>query len=207
MLVSHRRALFFKVPLEEREELNLLELTVFKYGGEYLDLLLGALRCGGSVRRHLLGRIVRGTNRIFTCLLINSEHELFLASSASLSQARVSRILDERISVVPRHGGEKVEIILDNQPPHLHVSLGAGLDCRFQLTLTRYEYLSRVAEGAMPNSFSKECFEDVMAFKGRLMRELAHRDSGVGPTSEIVFRVLDVDASGAAKEERIGVRT
>ncbi len=206
MLVSQRRALFFKIPEEEKEELNLWDLTVFKYGGEYLDQLLRVLRTGSSVRRNILGRIVRGTNRIFTGMLISSEHELFLASNASLSQARVSRILDERISVVPRYGGEKVEIIFDGQYPHLHVSLGAGLGCKFQLTLTRYEYLSRVAEGAMPNSFSKECFEDVLAFKGRLMRELSHRNDSGEPTREIVFRMLDVDASGAAKEERIGVR-
>jgi hypothetical protein len=87
------------------------------------------------------------------------------------------------------------------------VSLGAGLGYKFQLTLTRYEYLSRVAEGAMPNSFSKECFEDLLALKGRLMRELAKRDRDAPRTSEIVFRVLDVDAGGSAREERIGVRT
>jgi len=207
LLVSQRRALFFKVPEKEREELNLWELTVFKYGGEYLDEVLNVLRAGGTVRRSILGRIVRGANRIFTGMLINSEHELFLASSASLSQARVSRILDERISVVPRHGGEKVEIVLENDRPHLHVALGGGFACKFQLTLTRYEYLSRVAEGAMPNSFSKECFEDLLAFKGRLMRELGHRDPGSDSAGEIVFRVLDVDASGQPKEERIGVRT
>lgn len=207
MLVSQRRALFFRVPEDEKDEVSLWELTVFKYGGEYLDQVLNVLRNGGSVRRNILGRIVRGTNRIFTGMLINSEHELFLASSASLSQARVSRILDERVSVAPRHGGEKVEIILDNEHPHLHVSLGAGLGYKFQLTLTRYEYLSRVAEGAMPNSFSKECFEDLLALKGRLMRELANRDRDAPRTSEIVFRVLDVDAGGSAREERIGVRT
>lgn len=206
MLVSQRRALFFKVPEQEREELNLWELTVFKYGGEYLEQVLDVLRAGGSVRRNILGRIVRGTNRIFTGMLINSEHELFLASSASLSQARVSRILDDRISVAPRHGGEKVEIILENDHPYLHVSLGGQLGCKLQLTLTRYEYLSRVAEGAMPNSFSKECFEDLLAFKGRLMRELDRRNADTDSTSEIVFRVLDVDATGQAKEERIGVR-
>jgi hypothetical protein len=206
MLVSQRRALFFKVPEGEKDELKLWELTVFKYGGEYLDHVLNLLRRGGTVRRNILGRIVRGTNRIFTGMLINSEHELFLASNASLSQARVSRILDERISVVPRHGGEKVEVTFDGQHPYLNVSLGTGLGCKFQLTLTRYEYLSRVAEGAMPNSFSKECFEDVMAFKGRLMRELTRRESDVQQACEIVFRVLDVDASGAPKEERIGVR-
>jgi len=207
MLVSQRRALYFKIPPEEIEELNLWDLTVFKFGGEYLDQILRVLKRGGSVRRNILGRIVRGLNRIFTGMLMNSEHELFLASSASLSQARVSRILDERISVVPRHGGEKVEVISGDGHPHLHVSLAEGLGCKLQLTLTRYEYLSRVAEGAMPNSFSKECFEDVMAFKSRLMRELARRENSAATPSELVFRVLDVDATGAAKEERIGVRS
>ena len=205
LLESQRRALFFKVPEEETDELDLWELTVFKYGGEYLDQVLRALRNGGRVRRNILGRIARGMNRIFSGMLINNEHELFLASSASLSQARVSRILDERISVELRHGGEKVEIIFESDRPYLHVSLGGGLGGKFQLTLTRYEYLSRVAEGAMPNSFSKECFEDVMAFKSQLIREMGHREGVVIPGREIVFRILDVDAGGAAKEERIGV--
>lgn len=205
LLESQRRALFFKVPEEETDELDLWELTVFKYGGEFLDQVLRVLRSGGRVRRNILGRIARGVNRIFTGMLINNEHELFLASSASLSQARVSRILDERISVEPRHGGENVEIIFQNDRPYLQVSLGGGLGSKFHLTLTRYEYLSRVAEGAMPNSFSKECFEDVMAFKSQLMREMGHRETVVSPGQEIVFRILDVDASGAAKEERIGV--
>lgn len=205
LLVSQRRRLFFKVPTEDVEDLRLWDLTVFKYGGEYLDHVLGPLRKGDAVRRHILGRIIRGANRIFTGMLINSEHELFLASSASLSQARVSRFLDERISVTPRHGGERVDIMFEVDHPYLIVCLGGNFSCKFQLTLTRYEYLSRVAEGAMPNSFSKECFEDVMAFKSRLMRELEARESGHSENGEVVFRVLEVDATGAAREERIGV--
>lgn len=205
LLVSQRRRLFFVIGNDEVEDLKLWDLTVFKYGGEYLDHVLGSLRRKVSVRRHILGRIVRGLNRIFTGMLISTESELFLASSASLSQARVSRFLDERISVTPRHGGEKVEIILESDRPHLNVCLGGEFACKLQLTLTRYEYLSRVAEGAMPNSFSKECFEDVMAFKSRLMRELEVRDSGRTNDDEVVFRVLEVDANGAAREERIGV--
>jgi hypothetical protein len=205
LLVSQRRRLFFNISNEEAEELKLWDLTVFKYGGEYLDLVLNSLRKSEPIRRHILGRIVRGLNRIFTGMLIRSDSELFLASSASLSQARVSRFLDERISVMPRHGGEKIEIIAVSEHPHLEVCLGGSFKCTFQLTLTRYEYLSRVAEGAMPNSFSKECFEDVMAFKSRLMRVLEMRDFGQTDTGEVEFRVIGVDASGIAREERIGV--
>lgn len=205
LLASQRRRLFFQISDSESEELKLWDLTVFKFGGEFLEHVLRGLRNRAAVRRHILARIVRGLNRIFTGMLINSDSELFLASSASLSQARVSRFLDERISVTPRHGGEKVEIILEGDRPFLHVCLGGDCHCKFQLTLTRYEYLSRVAEGAMPNSFSKECFEDVMAFKSRLMRELETRDATQTATGEVVFRVIEVDASGAAREERIGV--
>ena len=205
LLVSQRRRLFFTIADDEADELKLWDLTVFKYGGEYLDHVLGTLRKGGTVRRNILGRIVRGLNRIFTGMLISSDSELFLASSASLSQARVSRFLDERISVTPRHGGERIEILLAADHPNLVVCLGGEFSCKFQLTLTRYEYLSRVAEGAMPNSFSKECFEDVMAFKSRLMRELEMRDLGRTENGEVVFRVVEVDANGAAREERIGV--
>jgi hypothetical protein len=98
-----------------------------------------------------------------------------------------------------------VDIALNADQPVLVVSLAAECICAFRLTLTRYEYLSRVAEGAMPNSFSKECFEDVMAFKSQLMRALETRDREHPSTGEAVFRVLAVDANGAASEERIGV--
>jgi hypothetical protein len=204
LLVSQRRALFFKIPDAEAEELNLWELTVFRYGGEYLTHVLNTLRKGDSVRRNILARIVRGTNRIFTGMLLGSERDMLLASSANLSQARVCRFLDDKVSVALRRG-ERVEIVLENAQPVLRVDLGDGLGCTFPLTLTRYEYLSRVAEGALPNSFSKECFEDLMAFKSQLMRELAKRPNIGSDSGELMFRVLTVDQGGAAFEEPIGV--
>ena len=184
-------------------DLNLWALTVFRYGGEYLSEVLGTLRDGRSVRRNILARIVRGTNRIFTGMLLGTGRDLLLASSANLSQAHVCRFLDDKISVAPRRG-ERVEIVLENAHPTLRVDLGDNLACTFPLTLTRYEYLSRVADGALPTSFSKECFEDLMAFKSRLMRELSKRQADVG-SGELVFKVLTVDYGGSALEEPIGV--
>jgi hypothetical protein len=204
LLVSQRRALFFKITAERSPDLQPWDLTVFRYGGEYLADVLPAVRSNSPVKRTILARLVRGTNRIFTGMLVGSDRELLLASSASLSQARVCRFLDDKLSVAPRRG-ERVEIVAEGNYPWLRVDLGDGLHCHLQLTLTRYEYLSRVAEGAMPSSFSKECFEDVMAFKSRLMRELAKRSGGEVPTGELLFRVLGVDASGGATEEPIGV--
>src|SRR4029077_6210214 len=83
--------------------------TVFKFAGEYLDSLVEVLEGGGVVKRPLLSRIVRGLNRVFTGMLINSDRELYLATSGNYSQAKVSRILVERVSVDPSKG-EKVVV-------------------------------------------------------------------------------------------------
>ena len=204
-LVAQRRALFFKIPEAEADELKLWELSVFRYGGEYLDEVLQRVRAGGHVRRGILGRIVRGMNRIFTGMMLSSEHELYLASSASLSHTRVSRFLEERISTKPKHTGEQIDIGYDGRSPELRVCLGGPHSASLKLTLTRYEYMSRVAEGAMPTSFSKECFEDLMAFKSLLMQELQKRNAGHERRGEVSFTILEVDTSGSAKDKQIGV--
>jgi hypothetical protein len=104
-------------------------------------------------------------------MLINSERELYLAASANYSQAKVSRILVERVSVDPSKG-EKVLLRYDatNHRVLLTVFFAPTLTVDFPLTLVRYEFLSRIAmEGALPASFSKECYEDLLAFKAQLI--------------------------------------
>jgi hypothetical protein len=52
----------------------------------------------------------------------------------------------------------------------------------FSLTLIRYEFLARIAmEGALPASFSKECYEDLLAFKSRLIAAQTLRQAGDQP--------------------------
>ena len=46
LLVAQRRGLFFKIPRESESELNLWELTVFKFAGEYLESALNVLKAG-----------------------------------------------------------------------------------------------------------------------------------------------------------------
>ena len=177
MLVSQRRGLFFKIPKEAEEELDLWGLTVFRFAGEYLDSVLGVLQNRGAVKRPILARMVKGLNRVFTGMFINSDRELYLATSGNNSQAKVSRILVERVSVDPSKG-EKVVLRYDesNGRVILSVFFSPTLSVDFPLTLIRYEFLSRIAsEGALPASFSKECYEDMLAFKSRLIAAQAKR--------------------------------
>jgi hypothetical protein len=179
LLVAQRRGLFFKIPREAEFELNLWELTVFRFAGEYLDEIVDVLKRGALVKRPLVSRLVKGLNRVFTGMLINSDRELFLATSGNYSQAKVSRILVERVSVEPSKG-EKVILRFDVASGRVVLAVFFAPDnfVDFNLTLIRYEFLSRIAmEGALPASFSKECYEDLLAFKSQLIAGYSKRQS------------------------------
>lgn len=210
MLIAQRRGLFFKIPDAEAEEMRLWELTVFRYAGEYLERVVSVLDAGRRVERPILSRLVRGLNRVFTGMLVSDDRDLLLATSLALSQGRVSRLLEERISVEPRLG-ERVEIVLDEGDgmPALEVTLSKEIRCLLPLHLTRYEFLSRVAEGALPSSFSKECYEDLLAFKSQLLSALADRRAGAGEEPErnaLAFRLLELEEAGRATVRDLELR-
>ena len=205
-LTVHRRNLFFKIPENEERELKLWDLTVFTFGGEYLSRVVGVLKDKGKVDRSIIARLTKGLNRIFTGMFVATDKHLYLATSLSFSNAKVSRIQEARISVDPDRG-EKIEILLDNGMPIFHVVLAEGISSKLRLNLTRYEFLSRVAEGALPNSFSKECYEDTLAFKSRILGGLAQRRKSYGEeTNGLSFRLLSLDDTGKPVENTVEVR-
>jgi hypothetical protein len=207
LLISQRRGLFFKIPVEQEEELHLWELTVFKYAGEYLNRVVRVLNEGHTVEHPILARLVKGLNRIFVGMLVSNDREVFLATSLSFSNAKVSRMLEDSIPVRPR-GHERVEIVLKDGVPNLNVVLTDSIHCSMQLHLIRYEFLSRVAEGALPGSFSKECYEDILAFKSQLLARLSERQRLYqrGPESTtLTFRLLNLDDLGNPTEELVEV--
>ena len=206
LLVSQRRRLFFTIPEAQEGELALWELTVFKYAGEYLSRVLRVLRTGGKVDRSILARLVRGLNRVFVGMLVTADRELLLATSFSFSSSKVSQILEDRIPVTPRLH-ERVDLTIEGGRPVLGVQLSDTIRCSLPLNLTRYEFLSRVAEGALPGSFSRECYEDMLAFKSRLLGSLAERrriETGE-ETGVLTFRLMNLDALGNPTDEVVEV--
>lgn len=206
LLVSQRRGLFFKIPPEWEQELTLWELTVFKYAGEYLQKVLGPLSQGGRVERPYLARLVKGLNRIFVGMLVSSDRDLLLATSISFSSSKVSQVLEDRVPVTPRLS-ERVELVLANGRPTLHVQFSQSISTSLPLNLTRYEFLSRVAEGALPGSFSRECYEDMLAFKSRLLSCLNERRKSEGGTDSntVSFHLLTLDPAGNPLDDVVEV--
>lgn len=209
LLISQRRGLFFKIPKDAEGELNLWELTVFKFAGEYLSSVVDILRNGGIVKRPILSRIVKGLNRIFTGMLVNSDREIFLATSGNYSQAKISRILVDRISVDPNKG-EKVIFKYDSSTGRviLVVYLSSNIIEELVLNLIRYEFLSRIAlEGALPTSFSKECYEDILAFKSKLLAAYERRKifDGAPKGTTLELKILTLSEEGFSKEHFVEV--
>ena len=199
MLTEQRRGLFFKIPDNLTGELKLWDLSVFTGAGEYLADVAAPLWNGERVSRRIVGRLVKGLNRIFTGMLVETERELLLATSLSFSGARISQLLADRIAVAPRGGrAEKVDIALRNDFPSLDVHLPDGTVRSLRLNLTRYEFLMRVGDGALPGNFSRECYEDILAFKSALLSAVnqAHIASGDDDQSGLTFHLLSLDASG-----------
>lgn len=209
LLVAQRRGLFFKIPDELADELKLWDLTVFRFAGEYLNDVVQTMKNSGHIKRPILNRLIKGLNRIFTGMLINSERELCLATSGSFSQAKISRILIDRLSVEPRHGEKVAFSLKDNNRVLMNVYLTSDMVEVLELNLVRYEFLSRVAtEGALPASFSKECYEDMLSFKSRLLAAHERRNAldGFEPDGhQLGLKLINISTQGLPEDNFVEV--
>lgn len=212
VLRAQRQRLFFTMPDAKAADYDLWDLTVFRYAGLYLAVAEN-IAARQAVPRAALNMVVRGLNRIFTGMLVQNQDELVLATSGSYSQSKRSPLLDELISV-PRSGGEEVSIVADQADGFgVSVKLVRGSEISpvfLSLSPTRFEFLGRVAEGALPSSFSLECHEDLLAFKARLLRETENRRKLDGeeesPDGELVLRFIELSPDGRAQPRRVIVR-
>ena len=212
MLRAQRQRLFFTLPADREAEFDLWDLTVFRYGGLYLDVA-ERLKAAQALPRRVMPMIMRGLNRVFTGMLVQNQDELVLATSGSHSQSKTSPLLDELISV-PRQGGEEVALAATPKDGFaLSVRLSRGDDpgvIRLPLTPTRFEFLGRVAEGALPSSFSLECHEDLLAFKAKLLSATERRrvldDDERASAGELVLRFIELGSDGRASPRRVTVR-
>jgi hypothetical protein len=212
LLRSQRQRLFFELPERDSEDFGPWDLTIFKHAGEFLDLI-AAIGSQRAAPREALPMIVRGLNRVFSGMLAQNQDELVLATSGTHSQTRTSPMLEEMISV-PRKSGEEVLLAAAN-------GHGVCVTVRFardgnpppvslKLTPTRFEFLGRVADGALPSSFSLECHEDFLAFKALLLsaaqdrkRLDQHDDDERG---DLILQFLDLGHDGRAVSRRVTVK-
>lgn len=217
MLETQRRRLYFTLPDDEAGYPR-WSITAFRFAGDYLDII-DALKVKKPVNDETRGRIAKGLNRVMTGLLLENVDRIFIASSGGFTQSRVSVLCDHE-TPSRRQGGIGMAIRLDEEThrPQLDVSLapGPGNSVSFDLTPIRYEFLARVAEGALPVSFSNECLEDLLAFKAKLLRkaELVRNagfagddDEAGGEATALTLNFIDIEPGGRGFSRPVTVRT
>lgn len=207
--IRHQRErLFFTLPEDKVKVLGLWELTVYHYAADFLktkDLIVSGKRASNDVVKRLL----RGLNRVFTGQLLRQDDALVVASSGSSSQSKTSLIYEGLVLLDGDHG-EKIEIVKGRRTDiALSILIYEGADpVNLDLTVLRFEFLSRVSEGALPSSFSLECHEDMLAFKARVLRAMEGRrrarqhDAGPAP-----LKLLEVTVEGRVQPHTIEVMT
>jgi hypothetical protein len=216
MLEAQRRRLYFALP-EAEPEYPRWSMTAFRFAGDYLDII-ESLKAKKPVSEATRGRIAKGLNRVMTGLLLENSDRIFIASSGGFTQSRVS-VLCDHDTPSRRLGGVGMAIKLDGETgrPLLDISLSPGLDnsVAFDLTPIRHEFLSRVAGGALPASFSNECLEDLLAFKAKLLRKaeivrkagFAGDDDDVGgEASALTLNFIDIESGGHGFPRPVTVR-
>ena len=214
-LQAQRRRLFFTIPEAEKEYAHWL-MTAFRFAGDYLEMI-DALTAGKGVGESTRARLVRGLNRVMTGLLIENNDKLFVASSGGFTQSRISVLCDTEASA-RRSGGMGMRIKLDplSERAALDVALAAGAShsASFALSPVRFEFLCRVAEGALPGSFSNECLEDMLAFKAKLLRRaellranrLAEDEEPVMDDGALTLNFIEMEQNGHGFSRPVTVR-
>jgi hypothetical protein len=216
MLEDQRRRLYFTLPSDESGYPR-WDMTVFRFAGDYLALIGTLEKKTTQVDEAVRNRIAKGLNRVLTGLLLENSDRIFIASSGGFTQSRVS-VLCDYDTTARRQGGSGMAIKLNpmNGRPFLEVLLapGAANGVIFDLTPIRYEFLARVAEGALPASFSNECLEDLLAFKSKLLRKaetvrkdsVADDDEVGGKDAAMTLNFIDIEPGGRGMTRPVTVR-
>lgn len=202
-LIAERRRLFFRLA-EDDPRFDPWMLSVFQSAGAYRSHLLVPLRANLAVDPALLSRLVQGLNRIWTGMLAGALDRLYLTTGLDFTTARVSDLYLNAVPIeLDFHGsGLRLSFDDDRHVPVLHVHLRQDHDATLPLTLMRFEFLMRVANGALPSSFSKECYEDIISFKTRVLSDFYRINQG----RSVPLSILSTSADGGLATRQLGIR-
>lgn len=201
-LESQRRRLFFTLPEGEPDH-PFWEMSAFRFAGDYLDLA-AALADRPAPDESVRNRLAKGLNRVMTGLLLENTDRIFVASSGGFTQSRISVLCDTE-APARRSGGIGMQIRRDptTERPSIDIALAPGGQASVSLNLSpvRFEFLCRVAEGALPGSFSNECLEDMLAFKAKLLREaerlrLSRRTDDEDEQGTLTLNFIEIEQGG-----------
>lgn len=204
-LSSERRRIFFSAEEEALKKAlpnrSIWATTVFHSADDYLKHLLDG-ELPDPVPTILIRKLILGLNRVWTGLLAEDDERLFLAKGLNLSSAAISDIFVVGVPITDDFGESLISIVKPGRillVPQIRIIWRPGQEpFEFDLTLERFEFLMRVADGVMPNAFSKECWEDIITLKTKFLRHMQR--AGFRLTG---IRTIETDSGGKLKSVAI----
>lgn len=194
-LAHERRRILLHATSDQMKKHSLWSTTVFHHAGDFVEHFLDPIRNQMPPGIHHVRKLAAGLNRAWTGLLLDENtHQIYMTSGLDLSTSAVSDLLLKEIDITDDPPGFSVE-------PNGVVPKGVircnGKQFSFDLTLPRFEFLMRVAGGAMPSCFSRESYEDFLSLKQCCLRDLNIRPH------PLVLQRLNVLGSGQVHKEPI----
>ncbi len=194
-LAHERRRILLHATGEQLKKYDLWSTTVFHHAGDFVEHFLDPIRSEMHPATHYVRNLAAGLNRVWTGLLLDENtHQIYMTSGLDLSTSAVSDLLLKEIDITDDPPGFSVE--KSGIVPKAVIRCN-GRQFSFSLTLPRFEFLMRVAGGAMPSCFSRESYEDFLSLKQCCLRDLNIRPH------PLVLQRLDVLGSGQVHKEPI----
>lgn len=206
-LSRQRQRLFFSLP--STSPMNPWRLTVYQASGQFLEFVDG-LKNGGEISQ-TQELLVCGLNRTFCGMMIDEGTKLYLASSGGDGRGRIASLLNYDLPTAKRRRDPYLSFALasDGATPCMQIidpAAGGSVVDSLTLQLTHFEYLIRVARGSLPASFSRQCNEDFLDFKLRLITRLDELIGEEPSRDEINLQALTVDEEGRVHPESVRIR-
>ncbi|WP_210093730.1 hypothetical protein [Ruegeria sp. HKCCSP346] len=207
-LALQRQRLFFSLPLDS--DLSPWSLSVYQSSGTFLEF--GKRLAAGDDASRIAEILVRGLNRTFCGMMIDEGDRLYLASSGGDGRGRIASILNFDIGVSRHRRDPYLDFGLAHDgltPRMMIVDPAADADSvidELELQITHFEYLMRVAKGSLPASFSRQCYEDFLDFKLRVIKHLVPIIGDEPRPNEISVQAVKVDERGRPQPDNIRIR-
>lgn len=184
---DQRRRLFFLSPdisLAVYRDASPWHLTAYHWGDIYVDLLRPATDRDEVKLKAAQRQILKGLNRTLTGALTETDDSLWLTQPSGVYLGREKPLL--AIDPLRWKGRfywlELSEPNMPGRPPRLEIRTREKAEplSSFSMTPVLFEYLVRVAHGALPTSFSNQCYQDIRNFQIRSVGAItkAEREEG-----------------------------
>ena len=196
-IVDQRRRLFFSIDPDGDENLGSQRrdpwnLSVFKHGADYIRLATALSFDRPKVPQRIRRALVKALNRMMTGEMTNTDDRIWITEPSGVYRGR-------KIPLLVQHAGSRTRESThaslpktegNGKPPVLRIAPFGRRELSVDLELrpTMVECLLRIAQGALPASFSSECLQDVERFQLRATTAvLEASDSRLPPPQQIAM--------------------